>query len=331
MLGGPSDLSSIIFGQNRPRDALCSSLQPLFQSQPLESASYHGPPGPANTIFWAYLFITDQLWDSSELFHRGEGHHQPPGQHAFAGLLHLPLFGLLFSPRKCGSEGHGPFFSASWPRRMAKVPSCLLKMQNQRWGHIPFQDVQKPSQDEWGKTQDAMEATLLMEKNPSYALLDLHDPRRCPPLWPPGEPLLGGAGETHQEDGWPPDQPPQAGWASGWVKGISLGSMTRNLWSLEDFEEPLWCQGFYMKPLSAATRQLFNPPGGPLPSLGPNANNKTFCRKKQSEWEIKTFSNKDWEIFVANRSAFSEMFKEVLPTKEKLYRSETRIYIRKKH
>ena len=62
------------------------------------------------------------------------------------------------------------------------MPSCLLKMQNQRWGHIPFQDVQKPSKDEWGKTQDAMEATLLMEKNPSYALLDLHDPRRCPPL-----------------------------------------------------------------------------------------------------------------------------------------------------
>ena len=54
------------------------------------------------------------------------------------------------------------------------MPSCLLKMQNQRWGHIPFQDVQKPSQDEWGKTQDAMEATLLMEKNPNQTLSDLH-------------------------------------------------------------------------------------------------------------------------------------------------------------
>ncbi|MXQ86635.1 hypothetical protein E5288_WYG013150 [Bos mutus] len=44
----------------------------------------------------------------------------------------------------------------------------------------------KPSQDEWGKTQDAMEAALLVEKNLSQALLDLHglasargDPHIC--------------------------------------------------------------------------------------------------------------------------------------------------------
>ncbi|KAJ8775670.1 hypothetical protein J1605_016218 [Eschrichtius robustus] len=34
--------------------------------------------------------------------------------------------------------------------------------------------VEKPSQDEWGKTQDAMEAAILTEKNPNLALLDLH-------------------------------------------------------------------------------------------------------------------------------------------------------------
>ncbi|KAB0406746.1 hypothetical protein E2I00_008490 [Balaenoptera physalus] len=42
-------------------------------------------------------------------------------------------------------------------------------MQNQSCGCPLFQDARKPSQDEWGKTQDA--------------------------------PLPGGAGETHQEDG----------------------------------------------------------------------------------------------------------------------------------
>nr|XP_025850500.1 ferritin light chain [Vulpes vulpes] len=74
-------------------------------------------------------------------------------------------------------------------------PSCIaggngakrfLKMQNQRGGRALFQDVQKPSQDEWGKTLDAMEAALLLEKSLNQALLDLHalgsaraDPHLC--------------------------------------------------------------------------------------------------------------------------------------------------------
>ncbi|XP_055275116.1 ferritin light chain-like, partial [Moschus berezovskii] len=49
-----------------------------------------------------------------------------------------------------------------------------LKLQNQRDGRALFLDMQKPSQDEWGKTQDAMEAALLVEKNLNQALLDLH-------------------------------------------------------------------------------------------------------------------------------------------------------------
>ena len=59
-------------------------------------------------------------------------------------------------------------------------------MQNQSGGLAVFLDVQKPSQDEWGKTQDAMEAALLLEKNLNQALLDLHslpsarrDPHIC--------------------------------------------------------------------------------------------------------------------------------------------------------
>ncbi|EPY81277.1 ferritin light chain [Camelus ferus] len=62
----------------------------------------------------------------------------------------------------------------------------LLKMQNQRGGHALFQDVQKPSQDKWGKTQDAMEAAIVLEKNLNQALLELHalgsapaDPHLC--------------------------------------------------------------------------------------------------------------------------------------------------------
>ncbi|XP_075410248.1 ferritin light chain-like [Tenrec ecaudatus] len=62
----------------------------------------------------------------------------------------------------------------------------LLKLQNQRGGRALFQDVQKPSQDEWGRTLDAMEAALALEKKLNQALLDLHaagsthtDPHLC--------------------------------------------------------------------------------------------------------------------------------------------------------
>ncbi|KAK7814547.1 hypothetical protein U0070_005850 [Myodes glareolus] len=62
----------------------------------------------------------------------------------------------------------------------------LLKLQNDHDSRALFQDVQKPFQDEWGKTQEAMEAALTLEKNLNQALLDLHslgsphtDPHLC--------------------------------------------------------------------------------------------------------------------------------------------------------
>ncbi|TKC49167.1 hypothetical protein EI555_000549 [Monodon monoceros] len=59
-------------------------------------------------------------------------------------------------------------------------------MKNQRSGCALFQDGQKPSQDDWNKTQDTMEAAILMEKKLNQALLDLlalgsarADPQLC--------------------------------------------------------------------------------------------------------------------------------------------------------
>uniref|UniRef100_A0A8C6BWN1 Ferritin n=1 Tax=Monodon monoceros TaxID=40151 RepID=A0A8C6BWN1_MONMO len=46
-------------------------------------------------------------------------------------------------------------------------------MQNQCCGRALYQDARKPSQDEWGKTQDAVEAAVLREKNLNQALSDL--------------------------------------------------------------------------------------------------------------------------------------------------------------
>ncbi|KAF3814253.1 hypothetical protein GH733_018352 [Mirounga leonina] len=58
-----------------------------------------------------------------------------------------------------------------------KGTKCILKMQNQCSGHVLFQNVQKPSQDEWGKILDTMEAALVLEMNLNQALSDLHDMR----------------------------------------------------------------------------------------------------------------------------------------------------------
>lgn len=50
-----------------------------------------------------------------------------------------------------------------------------MRIQNQHGAcHALFPDLQKPSQEEWGKTQDAKEAAMVMEKNLNQALLDLH-------------------------------------------------------------------------------------------------------------------------------------------------------------
>ncbi|XP_037066890.1 ferritin light chain 1-like [Peromyscus leucopus] len=61
-----------------------------------------------------------------------------------------------------------------WRLQKCEGTERLLKMQNQRRGRTLFQDVQKPSQDEWGKSQEVMEAALALEKNLNQALLDLH-------------------------------------------------------------------------------------------------------------------------------------------------------------
>ncbi|XP_074164305.1 ferritin light chain [Sminthopsis crassicaudata] len=62
----------------------------------------------------------------------------------------------------------------------------LMKFQNQRGGRVLLQAVQKPAQDEWGRSLEAMEAALNLEKGLNQALLKLHalgssqgDPQLC--------------------------------------------------------------------------------------------------------------------------------------------------------
>ena len=81
--------------------------------------------------------------------------------------------GFYFDHDDVALEGVGHFFH-ELAKEKREGAERLFKLQNQRDSRALFQDVQKPSQDEWGKTQDTVEAALLVEKNLNQALLDLH-------------------------------------------------------------------------------------------------------------------------------------------------------------
>ena len=106
--------------------------------------------------------------------------------------------------------------------------------------------MQKPSRNEWGKTQDALEAALLVEKNLNQALLDLHglasahgDPHICDFLenhfLDEEVKLIKKMGDhltnLYRLAG------PQAGLGSFCSRGSPL-STTRSFWRPLSFEEP---------------------------------------------------------------------------------------------
>ncbi|KAK2114440.1 hypothetical protein P7K49_008706 [Saguinus oedipus] len=88
-----------------------------------------------------------------------------------ASYTHLSL-GYYFDRDDVALEGMSHFCELAEEKREGY--EHLLKMQNQRGGRALFQDIKKPAQDEWGKTLDAMEAAMALEKNLNQALLDFH-------------------------------------------------------------------------------------------------------------------------------------------------------------
>ncbi|XP_006890267.1 PREDICTED: ferritin heavy chain-like [Elephantulus edwardii] len=62
----------------------------------------------------------------------------------------------------------------------------LMKLQNQRGGHIFLQDIKKPDRDDWESGLNTMECALHLEKSVNRSLLELHqlatdknDPHLC--------------------------------------------------------------------------------------------------------------------------------------------------------
>ncbi|XP_036082986.1 ferritin light chain-like [Rousettus aegyptiacus] len=91
--------------------------------------------------------------------------------HLHASYTYLSL-GLYFDHDDVALEGVGHLFC-----ELAKKPKDtqgLLKMQKQRGSPDLFQYLWKPSQDEWGKTQDSMEADMVMERILNQALSYVH-------------------------------------------------------------------------------------------------------------------------------------------------------------
>ncbi|XP_075388708.1 ferritin light chain-like [Tenrec ecaudatus] len=104
--------------------------------------------------------------------------------HLQASYTYLSL-GFFFDRDDVALEGVGHFFR-ELAKEMHEGPERLWKLQNQRGGRALLQDVQKPSQDERGRTLAAMGAALALEKKLNQALLDLHaagsihtDPHLC--------------------------------------------------------------------------------------------------------------------------------------------------------
>ncbi|ELW64956.1 Ferritin light chain 1 [Tupaia chinensis] len=81
-------------------------------------------------------------------------------QHPLASYTYVSL-GFCFSSEDMVLECVGHFYELA--KKKHKGAEHFLKTQNHHGGHTLFQDVQKPSQDEWSKTLEAIESALALK------------------------------------------------------------------------------------------------------------------------------------------------------------------------
>ena len=186
--GSVSCFNSVWTEQTRGLPLLASTAPHLQPQPPGPSPRRLQLPGPASTVSLRVApdcvsTMTSQIRQnySTEV---EAAVNRLVNLHLRASYTYLSL-GYYFDRDDVALEGVGHFFR-ELAEEKREGAERLLKLQNDRGGRALFQDVQKPSQDEWGKTQEAMEAALALEKNLNQALLDLHslgsartDPHLC--------------------------------------------------------------------------------------------------------------------------------------------------------
>ncbi|KAK1343171.1 hypothetical protein QTO34_015947 [Cnephaeus nilssonii] len=185
-LVGHRSVASTLFGRNRPRDAQLPASGHSPASYPVTTFTTTSGTSQHTRFFFYFNSLlpnSHELPNSSELFHRGGGCGQPPGQPALrASHTHLSL-GFYFDQDDVALEGVSHFF----PELAEKKPEGserLFKLHNKRGGRILFRDVLKP-QDEWANLRTPWTA-LALERNLDQALLELQalgstraDPHLC--------------------------------------------------------------------------------------------------------------------------------------------------------
>lgn len=126
------------------------------------------------------------------------------------------------SPGGCGSAGRGP------PRREAK-PRSDSRRCNTSMGRCALSGkVEKPVQEEWGKTLPVKEAARALAKNLNQALWELHALSYAVDAALSVTPWRATSQRSRRDSSgrWrPPDQPPQAGPPPGWAGGVSPGKV----------------------------------------------------------------------------------------------------------
>ena len=215
----------------------------------------------------------DDLPDSWELFHPSGGCGHPPGGPASAGLLHLPLSGLLLRVPQHGSGGPGP---------------CLL----QRVGPAPLQDA-KPAWQQHPLPGHAKAAPRWVGQSPGRHR-SCHGPGEepepgpfgfaCPGFCPyrpslclPAEPPPGWGGETQDHlTNLLRLASPQPG------LGKYLGPVAFKPSGPWGPVSTSWSQGLCLS-LSLLPLGSYVTAWSPLPSYGPIGNNKAFCSKKKKK------------------------------------------------
>ncbi|GAB5582045.1 ferritin light chain-like [Prionailurus iriomotensis] len=154
-----------------------TTLQPPLPSQPPEPPSQ--PPSASGANQHGFLSLAPCC--RPIMSSQGRQNYSPEVEASVNCLVNMHLrasntylsLGFYFDSSDVALQGLGHFFR-ELALKKREGAQRLLKLQNERSGSALFQDVQKPSHDEWGKALDAMETALVLEKNLNEAILDLH-------------------------------------------------------------------------------------------------------------------------------------------------------------